>query len=82
MYFIIYCYFNIFIYEVSKDEIVIGTNANFKGFSYPAVHQFGTKDGKTPARAFMPITLDGKLYDDVENELGEIVVEFIESVLE
>ncbi|MGD9623863.1 MAG: phage virion morphogenesis protein [Arcobacter sp.] len=71
-----------FIYEVSKDEIVIGTNANFKGFSYPAVHQFGTKDGKTPARAFMPITLDGKLYDDVENELGEIVVEFIESVLE
>lgn len=30
----------------------------------------------------MPITLDGKLYDDVENELGEIVVEFIESVLE
>ena len=71
-----------FIYEVSKDEIVIGTNANFKGFSYPAVHQFGTKDGKTPARAFMPITLDGKLYDDVENEIRERVVEFIESVLE
>lgn len=71
-----------FIYEVSKNEIVIGTNANYNGYSYPSVHQFGTKDGKTPARAFMPITLDGKLYDDVENELGEIVVEFIESVLE
>lgn len=71
-----------FIYEVSKDEIVIGTNTNFKGFSYPAVHQFGTKDGKTPARAFMPITLEGKLYDDVENELERIVVDFVDSGLE
>ncbi len=69
-----------FIYEATKDGIVIGTNANSKGsYLYPAVHQFGTKDEKTPARAFMPITLDGKLYDDVEKVLEEIVIDFIES---
>lgn len=68
-----------FIYQATKDEIVLGTNANYNGYSYPTVHQFGTKDGKTPARAFMPITLDGRLYDDVEKELEEIVIDFIES---
>lgn len=30
----------------------------------------------------MPITIDGKLYDDVENELERIVVDFVESALE
>ena len=76
-----------FIYEISKDEIVIGTNANNDGFLYPAVHQFGTNNAwgrgiKVEARAFMPITIDGKLYDDVENELEKIVVDFAESALE
>ena len=76
-----------FIYHIEENEIAIGTNANNDGFLYPAVHQFGTDNAwgrgiKVEARAFMPITLDGKLYDDVENEIGEIVVEFIESVLE
>jgi phage virion morphogenesis protein len=68
-----------FIYQTSKSEVVIGTNANNNGYLYPAVHQFGTKDGKIQARAFMPITLDGKLYDDVEKELEEIVIDFVEN---
>lgn len=68
-----------FIYQATKNEIAIGTNANYKGYLYPVVHQFGTKDGRTEDRAFMPITLDGKLYDDVEKELEEIVIDFIES---
>lgn len=74
-----------FIYQATKDEIVLGTNANYNGYLYPAVHQFGAENAgrnkktKVEARAFMPITLDGKLYDDVEKELGEIVIDFIES---
>ena len=76
-----------FIYSVSKREIAIGTNANNDGFLYPAVHQFGTDNAwgrgiKVEARAFMPITIDGKLYDDVENELERIVVDFVDNALE
>lgn len=70
-----------FIYHSTRTKAVVGTNANNKGYDYPAVHQFETKDGTTPARAFMPIDLNGKLYDGVENELKEIVVEFIESAV-
>lgn len=73
-----------FIYHIEEKGIAIGTNANNDGYSYPAVHQFGTDNAwgrgiKVPARAFMPITLDGRLYDDVEKELEEIVIDFIES---
>jgi phage virion morphogenesis protein len=70
-----------FIYHSTRTEAVVGTNANNKGYNYPAVHQFGTKDKKTPDRAFMPIDLNGKLYDGVESELEEIVVNFIESAV-
>ncbi len=73
-----------FIYHIEENGIAIGTNANNDGFLYPAVHQFGTDNAwgrgiKVEARAFMPITLDGKLYDDVEKELEEIVINFVES---
>jgi len=33
------------------------------------------------ARAFMPIDSNGKLYGGVEEELQEIVIDFIESTL-
>jgi phage gpG-like protein len=71
-----------FIYHSTRTEAVVGTNANNKGYDYPAVHQFGTKDKKTPARTFMPFDIKGKLYDDVEKELEEIVVDFLENAID
>lgn len=37
------------VYELSSKALTIGTN-----FEYAAVHQFGSKDGKIPKRAFLP----------------------------
>lgn len=37
------------VYELNDESLVIGTN-----LEYAAVHQFGSKDGKIPARPFLP----------------------------
>lgn len=71
-----------FIFKASKNEAVVGTNSNYKGYDYPSVHQFGTKDKKTPARTFMPFDINGELYDNVENDLVEIVVDFLEDSID
>ena len=50
-------------------------------------NQFGTNNAgrnkkvKIPKREFMPITIDGEIYSDVMDTIGEITVEFIESGL-
>lgn len=50
-------------YQVFNDGVVVGTNrdfgANGKQVS-AAVHQFGSKDGKIPARPFLGISRDDK----------------------
>lgn len=51
------------------------------------VHQFGAdnvgrnKKVKIPKREFIPITIDGEIYSDVMDTIGEITVEFIEKGL-
>ncbi|PLY08391.1 MAG: phage virion morphogenesis protein [Arcobacter sp.] len=70
-----------FIQSASKDEASVGTSATYKGFPYPVVMQFGKDDGSVPARAFMPIDSNGKLYGGVEKELQDIVIKFVESAL-
>lgn len=60
-----------------KDSATIGLNATKGGYPYPVVHQFGTKDGKIDARAFMPIKEDESLYDNVKEELDEIVEDYM-----
>lgn len=72
---------NNLINKSSNSQAIVGIDATYMDFSYPAMHQFGSKDGKLPARPFMPINEDMSLYDDVEDELEDIVFEFIESVL-
>jgi len=65
----------------TSSQAIVGIDSVFSDFSYPVMHQFGSKDGKLPARPFMPIKEDMSLYDDVEDELEDIVFEFIESAL-
>lgn len=67
----------------SKDEAGIGLNAVANGFPYGLVHQFGTdkagrnKNVTIEARPFLPIDENGKLYDGVEEELIEIIEEYL-----
>jgi len=68
----------------TNNTATVGLNAVAGNFQYPLTHQFGTnKAGKNrnitiEARPFMPIKNDGKLYDKVEDELNEIVEEYID----
>lgn len=64
--------------DATNDTSTIALNATSNGYPYAIVHQFGTEDGKIKARAFFPIHKDGSLYDGVEDELFEIVKEFVE----
>jgi len=72
---------NNLINKSSSNEVAVGIGATFNGYLYPAVQQFGTKDGKVEDRAFMPINKDMNLYSEVEGELEEIVIEFIEEAI-
>jgi len=66
-------------YEVMGEEgVIVGVNAySSKGYPYPIAHQFGTEDGKIKARPFMPITQDGELYDNVNEEVLDILLGYL-----
>ena len=57
----------------------IGTTAvSEKGYPYPAVQQFGTEDGKVPARPFLPFTDSGDLMDSAKDSVLALVQEYFE----
>ncbi|MDD2267030.1 phage virion morphogenesis protein [Sulfuricurvum sp.] len=65
-------------YSADSDSMIVGVNAYSKDrYPYPIVHQFGTEDGKVPARPFMPITHDGELYDNVKVEVLDILLGYL-----
>ncbi len=65
-------------YEADSDSMAVGVNAYSKGdYPYPVVHQFGSKDGKTPARRFMPIDSNGELDDGVKEEILDLLEDFL-----
>jgi phage gpG-like protein len=65
--------------KVNRDKSVeVGFNAISKdGFPYPAVHQFGSKDGRIPQRAFMPVDSDGKLETGLKKDILEDIEEWL-----
>jgi phage virion morphogenesis protein len=72
--------------DADHNSAEVGFNAVSNGFAYPLTHQFGTnKAGRNrnitiEARPFMPIHKDGRLYYDVEDELQEMVWEYLEFI--
>lgn len=59
-------------------SVVIGANAkSADGYPYPAVMQFGTEDGRVPARMFLPIDPDGELAPVFAREILAILDEHI-----
>lgn len=70
--------------KVNKGNVSVGFNAvSEDGYNYPAVQQFGSKKesgrgSNIPARAFMPVDIDGNLEPSVEAEIIESVTDLIE----
>lgn len=65
-------------YSSDDKSVIVGVNAYSKDrYPYPIVHQFGTEDGKIAARPFMPITQDGELYDNVNEEVLDILLGYL-----
>lgn len=71
-------------FNIDRNSLVVGVNAySDEGYPYPLVHQFGTdKAGKSgnvtiPARPFMPIDKNGKLYDGVQKELIGLLEDYL-----
>jgi len=63
---------------MNGESVEVGLNAKSKGYPYPAVHQFGTNDGKIPARPFLPMDSNGEL----ERRVSEEILEVFEAHLE
>jgi len=62
--------------DADKRSATIGFSMKSEdGYAYPAVHQFGTENGRIPARPFLPIRPDGELMDDVVREIMEVFTE-------
>ncbi|MCF6207684.1 MAG: phage virion morphogenesis protein [Sulfurovum sp.] len=56
----------------------VGVNATANGYKYSAVHQFGTRDGKIPARPFLPFNESEEVYDDVIEDILEMIGDYLE----
>ncbi len=62
--------------ESNSRSASVGFNVvSEKGYPYPEVHQYGTKDGKLKARPFLPMDEDGELARHVEEEILDILDE-------
>ena len=61
--------------ESDRHSATVGTNITSKtGYPYPAVQQFGTDDGRVPARPFLPFDpISGDLMDGASLGLLELV---------
>jgi len=57
----------------------VGVNATSElGYKYPAVHQFGSDDGKIVAREFLPFDENGDITPAIKREIIDIVVEYFQ----
>ena len=61
--------------ESDRQSATVGTNSVSKtGYPYPAVQQFGTEDGRVPARPFLPFDPESRdLMDGASLALLELV---------
>ena len=64
--------------DSTDDSAYVGVNASANGYDYGAVHQFGSKDGKTPARPFLPFDAHGQVYDTVVDDILLMVKDYLE----
>lgn len=64
--------------ESTSDSAYVGVNATADGYTYPAVHQYGTEDGKVPARPYLPFDKHGEVYDTVIDDILLMVGDYLE----
>ena len=68
-------------HENTSDSAYVGVNATENGYAYPAVHQYGSKDGKVPARPYLPFDEHGEVYDTVIDDILLMVGDYLEEGL-
>lgn len=69
-------------WQFIPDGVMVGTNRFADLFdSGAAVHQFGSRNGRIPARPFLPVTADGRLQDGVEDEITNVLRAALENAL-
>ncbi|MFV0481332.1 MAG: phage virion morphogenesis protein [Campylobacteraceae bacterium] len=70
---------NTFAWSVKDNTAFIGTNAKFRGYPYPAVHQFGSKF--VPKRPFLPIDDNYNISEDEVKKIEKALEKKIEKLL-
>jgi phage gpG-like protein len=69
------------VWQVSEDTAFVGTSAKAHGYAYPAVHQFGSTNGKIPQRRFIPIMDNGDLETELAEKIEKALVKKFEGLL-
>lgn len=59
----------------------VGISATAKGYPYPAVHQYGSRDGSIPARRFFPIDNDNEILESTAEKILAAIGEGIDKVI-
>jgi phage gpG-like protein len=68
--------------KTANGEVTIGLNVKSdKGYPYPAVHQFGGKNGLIPARPFLPIKENDEIATDTLREIDEALKDWVDEIL-
>ncbi len=59
------------------DEVWVGVNASSKGFQYGLSHQFSSDKRHIPARPFLPMDDEGEVYQDVIDDIVEMLSDYL-----
>lgn len=60
------------------NSAIVGVNAYANDYPYPAVQQFGSKNGDIPARRYFPFDEDEELYSGVIEEIITLLEDYLE----
>jgi phage virion morphogenesis protein len=62
----------------TTNTATIGTSATAKGYPYPAVHQFGSNNGRIKARPFLPLD-EADIHPKAKSEIIGMIEEYFTS---
>ena len=64
--------------DINNDEVWVGVNASYRGFQYGLSQHFGSEKRNIPARRFLPMDEDGELFDEVVEDIIQMVGDYLE----
>lgn len=67
-------------FNVASDARSVSVNTNWMAGTIKggaAVHQFGSKNGRIPARPFLPVQSDGSLYPQEQGKILDAINDYL-----